>query len=57
MRPEKHNAPRCGALVVPRQDQLLRADSARSVISSTLPVPWMARYLGAAAGSALAQLE
>ena len=37
-------------------DQEARAARARSVISSTLPVPLMARYLGAAAASALAQL-
>lgn len=37
-------------------DQEARAARARSVISSTLPVPLMARYFGAAAASALAQL-
>ena len=31
--------------------------SARWVMSSTLPTPLIARYLGAAAGSALAQFE
>ena len=36
--------------------QLASACSARAVISSTLPVPLMTRYLGATAGSALAQL-
>ena len=36
--------------------QLLSASSARAVISSTLPVPLMARYLGACDGSLLAQL-
>ena len=34
-----------------------RAASARCVISSTVPTPLMARYFGAAAGSALAQAE
>ncbi len=34
-----------------------KAAKARAVISSTLPVPLMARYLGADAASALAQLE
>jgi len=36
-------------------DQLSRAPSAREVISSTLPMPLMARYRGAVAGSVLAQ--
>jgi hypothetical protein len=34
-----------------------KAEKARAVISSTLPVPLMARYLGAEAASAWAQLE
>ena len=33
----------------------VRAAKARAVISSTVPLPPMERYLGAAAGSALAQ--
>ena len=37
--------------------QLDSASNARAVISSTVPVPLMARYLGALTGSALAQLE
>jgi hypothetical protein len=37
--------------------QFDKACSARAVMSSTLPVPLMARYLGAAPGSCLAQLE
>lgn len=37
--------------------QLDRALNARVVMSSTLPMPLMARYLGAASGAALAQLE
>ena len=39
-----------------RQGQAANAASAFALISSTLPVPSMARYLGAAPGSALAQL-
>ena len=39
-----------------RRPQLASAANARAVMSSTLPVPLMARYFGAAAGSALAQL-
>ncbi len=41
----------------PQEDQLPNAASARWVISSTVPTPWMARYFGAATGSALAQAE
>jgi hypothetical protein len=37
--------------------QLDRAARARAVISSTVPMPLMARYLGALTGSALAQSE
>lgn len=40
-----------------RRGQLVRASKARAVMSSTEPVPLMARYLGAVAGSALAQAE
>jgi hypothetical protein len=40
----------------PHAAQLASAANARAVMSSTLPVPLMARYFGAAAGSALAQL-
>ena len=39
-----------------KNDQEASAPRARAVISSTVPVPLMARYLGAAAASALAQL-
>ena len=38
-----------------RSVQLASASKARAVISSTLPVPLMARYLGAVSGSAFAQ--
>ena len=37
--------------------QLDKALKALSVISSTLPMPLMAQYLGATSGAALAQLE
>jgi hypothetical protein len=39
-----------------RRNQLDKASNARAVMSSTEPVPLIARYFGAAAGSALAQL-
>ncbi len=38
------------------EDQLVSAWNALAVISSTLPMPLMTRYFGAALGSALAQL-
>lgn len=40
-----------------RGDQLARASNTRVVISSTLPVPLIARYFGAVAGSSFAQRE
>ena len=48
---------RGGLGVGPSEDQLARAPRARAVMSSTEPVPLMARYLGAAAGSDWAQVE
>ncbi|BEP91925.1 hypothetical protein GmRootA79_03090 [Acidovorax sp. A79] len=58
--PKRKATPWCpmASLVLGRDPraQLASAWSARAVISSTLPVPLMARYLGAASGSAWAQL-
>ena len=45
-----------GPLPSPEAAQLASAASARAVISSTVPVPLIWRYLGAAAGSALGTL-
>ena len=47
---------RDGSGQVPLRDQWLSASNARAVISSTVPVPLMARYLGACVGSCCAQL-
>jgi hypothetical protein len=57
--PSPTKKPRSAGLFHERRlkgNQSASAAKARAVMSSTLPVPLMARYLGAAAVSALAQL-
>ena len=55
-KPLKRGFDKCGSLLLQAVAYWAKAAKARVVMSSTLPVPLMARYLGADAASAWAQL-